>query len=431
MKFTVAGDMLIQRHIPTDYDGFCEVKAQIEKGDARFFNLETTINNGECFANQYSGGSYLRTTPDMLDDAKKLGFNMLTFANNHAMDFSHDGLMATKRAVDAAGFVNSGAGANLDEASAPAYLDTKNGRVALIAVNASLTNEAAMAGKQSRRFKGRPGVNGLRYDEHVELTPTQFKALKEIIDLSKINSETNLEIAEGYHKPFEEGTITLKETVFKVGDETKYVTHPNKTDMDRVLKAISEAQMQADYILISVHSHECAGKVDAETPDFYVEFAHNCIDAGANAIIGHGRHELRPLEIYKKRPIFYSLGDFVMHNEAVPYAPYEMYEKQNLTDDATMRELYFDRSGGYTRGLMRDEKALQSVIPYFEMENGELTYLELMPIELNFNREKVWKSGDPRFSDRHGIIERLSEMSKGYGTKISINDKGFGIVEIS
>ncbi|MBQ6906929.1 MAG: CapA family protein, partial [Clostridia bacterium] len=134
MKFTVAGDMLIQRRIPSDYEGFNEVKQYIEKGDARFFNLETTLGNMDFFANQYSGGSYLMTTPAVLDDAKRFGFNLLSFANNHTMDFSHDGLMSTKKAVDEAGFPNAGAGANLDEAAAPAYLDTKNGRVALISV---------------------------------------------------------------------------------------------------------------------------------------------------------------------------------------------------------------------------------------------------------------------------------------------------------
>ncbi len=164
--------------------------------------------------------------------------------------------------------------------------------------------------------------------------------------------------------------------------------------------------------------------------DFLQEFAHKCIDAGADAIIGHGPHLLRPIEIYKNRPIFYSLGDFVIHNECIAYAPEEMYAKQNLTSDATMRDLFYDRSAGYTRGLMRDHRMLESVIPYFEIEDDKLTYLELMPVELNFDKKKVWQMGNPRFSNQHGIIERLAEMSAAFGTKITIDDRGFGIVEI-
>lgn len=430
MKFTAAGDMLIQRHIPSDYEGFENIKKQIEKGDARFFNLETTLNNGEFFGNQYFGGSHLRTTPNALNDARAFGFNMLSFANNHSMDFSHDGLMATKRAVDEADFPNAGAGSNLDEAAAPAFLDTKNGRIALISAVSTINNDAAIAGKQSRRFPGRPGVNALRIDGHLQVTPEQFQVISEISSKSKINAQLEIERAEGYHPPLAKDVVTLNDLVFRIGEETKYITHPYEEDMIRVEKAIYEAQMQADYIIVSIHSHELSGDAKENPSDFLQEFAHRCIDKGAHTVIGHGPHLLRPIEIYKKRPIFYSLGDFVIHNECIPYAPEEMFAKQNLTSDATMRELFYDRSAGYTRGLMRDRRMLESILPYFEMENGELTYLELMPIELNFDKKEVWQKGNPVFSNKHGIIERLSQMSEAFNTKITIDNRGFGIVEL-
>ncbi|MEE1043099.1 MAG: hypothetical protein UH854_03950 [Clostridia bacterium] len=44
MKFTAAGDALVQRRIYQGYEGFGEIREFIEKGDARFFNLETTLN---------------------------------------------------------------------------------------------------------------------------------------------------------------------------------------------------------------------------------------------------------------------------------------------------------------------------------------------------------------------------------------------------
>lgn len=430
MKFTLAGDMLIQRRIPSECEGLTELKEHIEKGDARFFNLETTLHNGEMFANQYCGGSYLRTTPNVLKDVKNFGFNMLSFANNHTMDFSHEGLMMTKMAVDEAGFPNAGAGANLDEASAPAYLDTKNGRVALISVVSTINNDAAMAGKQSRRFIGRPGVNALRIDEHLQVTPEQFKVIEEISRVSHINAQTDIERAEGYHPPLDRGVIVLKDLTFNMGDETRYITHPKKEDMDRVIRAIYDAQMQADYIMVSIHSHELSGDAKENPADFLQEFSHICIDSGAHMVVGHGPHLLRPVEIYKKRPIFYSLGDFVIHNECVPYAPEEMFARQNLTSDATMRELFYDRSAGYTRGLMRDRRMLESVIPYFEMKDGELVHLELMPIELNFDKKEVWQKGNPRFSNKHGIIERLSKMSAPFKTEIITDERGFGIVKI-
>ena len=73
---------------------------------------------------------------------------------------------------------------------------------------------------------------------------------------------------------------------------------------------------------------------------------------------------------------------------------------------------------------------LESVIPYFEIVDDKLTHLELMPVELNFDKKKVWQMGNPRFSNQHGIIERLAEMSVPFGVKITIDDKGMGIVEV-
>ena len=84
-------------------------------------------------------------------------------------------------------------------------------------------------------------------------------------------------------------------------------------------------------MIVSIHSHECAGAVKSEPAEFCVEFAHRCIDAGAHAIVGTGPHMLRPIEIYKGCPIFYSLGDFIIQLETVKKAPVGFFEKQGMT----------------------------------------------------------------------------------------------------
>ncbi len=43
--------------------------------------------------------------------------------------------------------------------------------------------------------------------------------------------------------------------------------------------------------------------------------AHQFIDAGANAVIGAHPHVVQPFELYKEKPIFYSLGNFVFDQE--------------------------------------------------------------------------------------------------------------------
>ena len=58
---------------------------------------------------------------------------------------------------------------------------------------------------------------------------------------------------------------------------------------------------------------------------FLETFSRRCVDAGADAVIGHGPHELRGIEIYHGAPIFYSLGNFLFETETVEKQPYDAY----------------------------------------------------------------------------------------------------------
>lgn len=417
MKFTAAGDMIIQKKIYAEYEGFQELTPFIMQGDARFFNLETTLNHeGETFASQFSGGTYLRTNPEILEDIKPFGFNMTSFNNNHVLDFSYDGLISTLEAVQKSGLVHSGVGRNLDEAAAPRYLETPNGRVALIALNTSF-EPSMMAGTQSPRIPGRPGINGLRTESYVKLPPEDIAVIKRIARETHINAEMDVEREGGYMPPLAEDQAELGNLHFVAGDTPQYITKLNETDMARVEKAIYEAQLQADYILISVHSHQVGGESQEYPPTFLQEFAHRCIDAGAHAIIGHGPHLLRPIEVYKDCPIFYSLGDFVLQLYNVPLAPADFYAKYGLNPDETVHTLLKTRSRDFTIGLMEDVRMFRAVIPYWETEGTRLTKLTLLPIEMVMRGHKS-EIGLPRRSDNPEICSYLSEMCKPFGTRI-------------
>ena len=430
IKFTAVGDMLIQRVISTEYEGFDTVRDYISRADARFFNFESIIYKEGIFGSQFNGGSYHNSDARTLDIAAEYGFNMMSFANNHTFDWSYGGLVSTLEALKGTNFVHAGVGMNLDEAAAPAYLETKNGRIALISMASSFADASAMAGRQSRRIPGRPGVNGLRTTKYIEVTKEQFDVLNQIAETSGINAGRNISRSEGYVSLKDENTVELGSMIkFRLGEETKYHAVLNEKDMARLERSIYEAKAQADYILVSIHAHEVSGNAKENPADFLVEFAHRAIDMGAHAVIGHGPHLLRPLEIYKKRPIFYSLGDFMLHNESVLFAPEDMYEKYGLTSDDPLADIYRKRSRDYTVGLLTDRRMMEAVIPYFEMEDGELTRLELMPIELGYG-EPRYRLGNPKFCPDRQIIERYANMSLQYGTKISVNEHGIGVVEI-
>lgn len=423
MKFTAAGDAIIQKRIYEEFEGYRELASFIKQGDARFFNLETTLNHeGEAGASQFSGGTYLRTDPEVLDDLKKFGFNMTSFNNNHVLDFFYDGLACTLDAVNKSGLVHSGVGNNLAEASAAKYLETKNGRVALISVNSSFS-PSMMAGEQSPRVSGRPGINGLRLETYIELPEEDLEHIKRIAKATNINAEKDITLREGYFAELADNECELGELKFVLGDEHRYVMKVNEADMVRVEKAIYEAQLQADYIIVSVHSHQISGDAKENPAEFLKDFAHRCIDAGAHAIVGHGPHLLRPIEVYKDCPIFYSLGDFILQLYNVEFAPEEFFQKQGLTSSSTVHELLKKRSKNFTVGLMTDCRMLRSVIPYWETEGTKLTKLTLMPIEMSVDGHKS-DSGLPRRSYNPEIAAYLAQMCEPYGTKIELEKDG-------
>ncbi|MBO7295936.1 MAG: CapA family protein [Clostridia bacterium] len=429
ISVTAAGDFLPQRRIPEAYEGFEEVSEFIKRGDARFFNLETTFPDEHCFGHQFYGGAYLRADTRILDDARRYGFNVLAYANNHTMDYAYRGLELTMQALAKAGFPSAGAGRNLDEAAAPAYLDTPKGSVGVIGVVSTMMNIAAMAGRQSRRIPGRPGVNGLRVDDYVEVTPEQYAAIKEVVELSQMNAQADISRAEGFTPPLPLGVTAFRTTNVRCGEKTRYVTHPNKRDMDRIIASIKTARAQCDYVMVSMHSHEVGGPSKELPGDFYTEFAHACIDAGATAILGHGPHIIRPIEIYKGCPIFYCMGNFIFQEELTEYTAEDQFEKYGLTSDTSMGDMYDIRTEGHTRGLLCDRRVMEAFIPYFEIDNDKVTKIELMPIDMGVNLE-YWQMGLPRPGFGMGILERLAEMSRPYGTKISIHEDGIGVIEL-
>jgi len=427
MKFTAAGDLLIQRCLPVDghYDGFGRVRDFIYQGDFRFANIEGTVHQYECPPSEESGGSWLCITPDILDSIKAFGFNMYALANNHSLDYSFEGVAKTLEYTRRAGLKTAGTGMTLSEASEPVYLDCRSGRIALIAATSTF-KRYAMAGAQSAQMMGRPGVNGIRIQETFLVTPEDMDALKRIAEGTAINAYRDIIRKEGYLPQLAADTFEFGTLMFKMSDKTGRQSSVNEQDMKRVEKAIFDARLQADAIVVSLHAHEISG-TSKETPDYFIqEFARRSIDAGAHAVVGHGPHLLRPIEIYKGRPIFYSLGDFILQNENILRGPEQFFTTYGLTSRDTMHDLFATRSAQFTRGLQTEPKMFEALIPYWEMNQGKLTRLLLMPVELGFGQPRS-RNGWPRFEPHKGILQRVAAMSEAFGTRIEIRD---GIGEV-
>jgi poly-gamma-glutamate synthesis protein (capsule biosynthesis protein) len=107
-----------------------KVARTLRAADITIGNLETAVSTrGVAAAKKYT----FRGTPAALRPLHSLaGFDILTLANNHTVDYGRDALEDTIRAVRAAGIHTIGAGANAVAARRPAIVERGGLRIAFL-----------------------------------------------------------------------------------------------------------------------------------------------------------------------------------------------------------------------------------------------------------------------------------------------------------
>ena len=423
LSVTGTGDSLFVVPFPAEYAPLlAEVARFIGSCDIKLTNLETNLSDFEYFGNAYSGGTWLNTRRKYLDDLMRFGFNFYGTANNHALDYSCNGLLSTIAELDKHNLAHAGTGRSLDEAAAPAILTTSGGeKVAIFAVDASM-NPASLAGRATKHLPARPGVNYLRHSTVYHVSNEELAALRKIAEKTRINFAREQLVATGYREPDKEGVFHFGEQEFTTieGPDTKC----NAADKKRLLDAIKKAKKENDYVFILVHCHNNDGFRVENPPAYYREFAHDCIDAGVSAIFGGGCHQLRGIEIYKNTPIFYSLGDFIYQGTQVEILPADFMEKYHLDINASAKVALWARSRGGKVGLHCDKPNYQTVLPRLEFADGKMTKFQLLVVHLNFDRKDAL-NGLPVVAtgkEAQEIFEVISNLSADYGTQLKMEN---------
>ena len=422
MKICVTGDSILMAPFPEHYAGFEAVKAHIGQADVRINNLEMVISEGDKFASTYCGGIWLTGLPQRLDDVCSYGFNCFGFANNHTMDFSYGGMENTLRELEKRQMPVCGAGLSLEEATAPAMVEVGDEKVAVLCISATC-DDAARAGSAQGAMPARPGLNMLRHTETFLVNEAHMQALEEIAAVTHINGRINNSKAGGYTQT-KPGIFSLGNVDFKLSDTEGKSSAPHPADMERMKKAIEQASKEASYVVVCFHSHEIKGD-DDEEPDFFIEeFARSCIDWGASAVVGSGTHQIKAIELYKGRPIFYSIANFIFQVDKMTMVPRDYYEKFRVDPSKSIEEAEFIRSNGGTRGLETQFKNYKGLMPLLEFADGKLQSVKIRPVELNFQADKTTKGlpqpADPAVTE--DIYNTLCRLSAPYGTDLQLTD---------
>ena len=328
--------------LPEVYTGLSQLAAHIGESDVRLGNLEMVLSNYDCYASTFCGGTWLTAPTAILDSLCSCGFNCFSVANNHSMDYSYGGLMSTLEALDAYSLPYCGAGMSLADAAAPAYIHTKHGTAAVLSVTATC-DDAARAGDAGPAIPARPGVNMLRHSEIFYVNHAHMQAIREVAAATMINGRIENSKRGGY-TPEKPGIISLGPIDFSQREVEGKMSIPNSVDMSRILASIRAARQLSDCVIVCFHSHEIKGATDDE-PDHFIEtFCHGCIDAGADAMIGSGTHQIKAVELYRNKPIFYSIANFIFQSDDVQQLPADFYEKYRVREDKTAAEALAVRS---------------------------------------------------------------------------------------
>ncbi len=348
LTMALTGDTIITRRLSVHREPrFLELIELIRGADLAFTNLEMLFHDYESHPATDSGGIHFRADPVLARELAWAGFDALARANNHAGDYGVAGMRSTTRHVAEAGLVQAGIGESLAEAREARFLETADGRVAMVSV-ASTFPASSRAGRSRDDVPARPGLNPLRFSTTYVITRERFEALGATLrDLG--------------------GPVPAGDTLrafgrrFVVGDRPGVRTVPHAGDLEEIAAVVTNASRLADHTVVTIHAHE--GAQDRFVPaDFLVTFARAMVDAGADIFVGHGPHVLRGIELYRGTPILYSLGDFVFENETIQRLAFDDYARLGLGPDTHVADLNDRRYDFGRRSFPADPEIWESVV---------------------------------------------------------------------
>jgi poly-gamma-glutamate synthesis protein (capsule biosynthesis protein) len=228
--------------------------------DIRFAQAERVYSERGALE-LHSGGAHTRLKSHMAAVFSDCGFDVVSLASNHAMDWGPDALIDTAELLRARGIEVVGAGCNLNEARRPAFVERNGVRIAFLAYCSVLRNGYA-AGHDS------PGVCPLRV--HTRYEPVDYQP----------------------------------------GVPPRVVTAPDEADLAAMIGDIKWAKDQARFVVLSLHWG--VHFIPRLIADYQLAVARAAFEAGADLILGHHAHVPKAIGVYGGKICFFSLSNFIM-----------------------------------------------------------------------------------------------------------------------
>jgi poly-gamma-glutamate synthesis protein (capsule biosynthesis protein) len=370
---TAVGDMIFNQKISDvpdpDRKGLLRI---MQEADIAYGNLEFSINEHPELQRPFYN---FRAGREFAWEVANIGINMVSMANNHAMDFGPEGLQDCLRALDLTSITHAGAGLNLAAAHSP----------------------------------------GTRA---VQSQKTKFSLLSYMRYWTARYRSTD---------PGAPSLATIDPAVILVARDGKVETveGPQEDDVKAMEDDVVLAKRHAEVVMVALHNHDVqhhrAYGIQNTTPPNEEIMYRRAIDAGADMVLGSGPHVLRGIEIYKGKPIFYSLSDFIYQYRTPDKIPIDLIHQRDTELARPTNVSVWDR---------RDTpETMEGVLVRMTVNSEKLRRIQLIPVTID---DEGPLYGVPRLvSDAKAkeIIERLQELSKPYKTRI-VNKGWYAEVEL-
>ena len=428
-KLVAVGDLLYSHPFASYPDPkLQQVFALIRSGDVTLGNKEGVFFDLKSFQGSGYGDGLLWGEAALGADMRAMGIDMVSVANNHSMDFGWPGLRDSLHLLDEAGIVYAGGGRSLSEARQAGYLRTPKGDVALVAA-ASTFKPNAGANDAFEDVPARAGISLLRWRKVNLVTASQMALIRRLA-MERASQYEPAPAADAQE-------VSFGSELYRLADHAGLHYEMNLYDLAGLLQAVRAAKRNANLVVFTIHTHETATGEDDDNPqppDFLVQLAHDVVGAGADVFIGTGIHDLRGIEIYKGRPVFYGMSSFFINGDikVVQESALQAYADSERKPAAGPQrkttgpgKCYQVRSGGNPRTWY------DSMVAVIDFNAGEARTVTIHPLDLGDTCDRS-RRGLPHLAepaDARRILANLQKYSALFGTRIAV-DGSVGVIHI-
>jgi poly-gamma-glutamate capsule biosynthesis protein CapA/YwtB (metallophosphatase superfamily) len=347
------GDLAIDRD---DYDeSFAATRDVLRAADVTFGQLETSFAASGVRAPQARHAVLAR--PGGAAALARAGFDVISMAGNHVLDWGNDAFHETRRHLADAGLAVVGAGPDIAAARAPASFVLGDGtRVAVLAYCSILPQDYWATER-------RPGCAPMRAFTHYE----QIE----------------------HDQP---------------GTPARVHTWPHAGDLAAMQADIRAAKSDHDVVVVS--QHWGIHFVRATIADYQRLVAAAAVEAGADAIIGGHAHILKGCEVIAGVPVFHSLCNFAtdLRMDAAHAASKSFQEIRALAEDW---EPDFDSLYNFPPA------SRLSMVARLEIAQGRVARAGFLPLVIG--RDAVPRFAAPGSDDAAAVVDYMAAVTREAG----------------